>query len=170
MGTGLLASSESNLNPDPQSAWELLVGRLILLCGDIELQLLQLHWNLMCGGAAYDGSLKMQSPKEKAKRILKSLDASKCAPALKQEIRRLLSHAIQLGNTRNLIAHNPLSMNVYHDSNGSFGRQAKIRSLRHPEIHISKENLEATIIKASSLREQLYVVVSVVGESAIGKS
>lgn len=151
---------------EPREQWAPLVGRLILSCGDVELRLLQLHWNLNIGGA-HDPDLKNQGMGEKAKAALQDVEKkTTIKPELKRRLVRMLNRTIKLAHSRNLVAHNPLYMDVYADVQGNFVLVPSIRSLRNSEKHVSIEELAAVVEEARELEAELSVAAGEVGEAA----
>lgn len=68
-----------------------------------------------------------------------------------------LSLAKQMVKTRNLIAHNPLVLDVYENSAGDFLFQAPVvRSLRNEQHHITLSELQQFAADADTLASELY--------------
>lgn len=143
---------------EPRDQWEPLVGRLILTCGDIELRLLQLHWNLSIGGS-YNENLKNLGMGEKAKEILGQVQMKDLRPTQKKNIARVLSDTIKLAHSRNLVAHNPLYMDIYANAEGNFLLVPSIRSLRDSNKHIPLEGLALLVEEAKRIEAELSTTV-----------
>lgn len=151
---------------DSRETWELLVGRLVLNCGDIELRLLQLYWNLRLQGN-YDPKVLEKGMGDKAKMLLRIVSETESLPLkLKNELRRSLNRTIKLAHTRNLVAHNPLYLDIYSGADGSFVLAPHIRSLRNTDKHVSLDGLNDAIAEAKQLQEDLWGAVVKVAEVA----
>ena len=148
----------------PRSEWEPIVGRLILVCGDIELLLLQLYWNLTLHGG-YDKAIKQKNGMgNKAKFIRPKVDNKFVSKPLRKRISSALEKTIELAHKRNLVAHNPLCMAVYSESEEDF--KPSIRSLRDNEKHISYAELAKLNERASKLSAELQELVIQAGHAA----
>lgn len=148
--------------------WEPLVGRFILKCGNIELRLLQLYWNMRINALPYDDTIKTKGLVAKANYIRNLLDHKKLTLTedTKTRIRKIISKTMNLADTRNLVAHNPLFLDFYSMGNGDFKHVSKIQSLRNNERHVSKEKLINEIEKAKDLEEEYYKLVDKSGMEA----
>lgn len=145
--------------------WESLVGRFILICGDIELRLLQLHWNLNINGN-YNPDLKNKGLGAKARKILKELEPITIDANLKKTVRRILNDVIKFTHTRNLVAHSPLSMDIFDDDEGAIIPPPVIRSLKNSEFHISFNELASKVDEGKSLNSKLFDILNDVGDAA----
>ncbi|MES9831141.1 MAG: hypothetical protein ABW139_02770 [Candidatus Thiodiazotropha sp. DIVDIV] len=142
----------------PRETWEPLVGSLVLTCGDVELALLQIYWNLSLHGQ-YEEKIRFLGLGEKAKFIREMIPELTLEKDLIRRVDHTLSESIQLAHQRNLVAHNPLYLDVYSDEKGNFTLVPTIRSLRDDEKHISLEGLINLNAKASKLSSELQNMV-----------
>lgn len=150
---------------EQRELWEGYIGRLILICGDIELHLLQLYWNLRLG-EGYDPSVKKLGFADKAKKLLSMVESwDENEAQFRKRARRVLNDAIKLARRRNLIAHNPLYMDIYTDGEAVFIAGPTIRSLRGSDEHISLDGLKQLIVEAKQIEEDLWGLVEEVGNS-----
>jgi hypothetical protein len=149
----------------PRTEWEPLVGRLILACGNVELFLLQLYWNLMLH-SKYDESIKYKNMGAKAKFIRLAVNDDFVDAELRKRIERALDLVIELAHKRNLVAHSPLYMDVYSDDVGNFTLIPSIRSLRDNEKHISFEDLIELNEKVAELSNELQELIVLAAEAA----
>lgn len=137
------------MTDDIREEWEPLVGRYILICGDIELALCQLYWNLMLG-KTQKININKKSFKEKAIEIRDILKNNRS-----ETLEKLIERVITVTDKRNIIAHNPLYLDVYMNSDGGFNYIKTIRSLRDNSKHITIDNLSKEIEKAKLVSQEL---------------
>lgn len=149
----------------PRTEWEPLVGSLVLSCGDIELRLLQLYWNLTLHGQ-YDEGVRCMGMGEKAKFIRGAVNSASLDTNLEKQIKLGLEKVIKLAHSRNLVAHNPLYMDIFSDEYGNFALAPSIRSLRDNKKHISFEGLKSLNEDAKDISRDLYEMVLAVAEAA----
>ncbi len=149
----------------PRDEWEPIVGKLILCCGDIELLLLQLYWNLTLHHN-YEEIITQKGLGDKAKFIRQIVDNRFVDKVLIKRINNALEKTIELAHTRNLVAHNPLYMDVYSDQKGNFELLPSIRSLRNNDKHISLVGLIKWNKKAIELSLELQELVMLAGDAA----
>ncbi|MCG8093084.1 MAG: hypothetical protein JAZ17_05550 [Candidatus Thiodiazotropha endolucinida] len=152
------------MEENPRETWEPLVGRFVLTCGDVELALLQVYWNLSLHGQ-YEEKIKLLGLGKKAKFIRERIPEFKLNKDLIKRVDNALSESIQLAHQRNLVAHNPLYLDVYSDEKGNFTLVPTIRSLRDDEKHISLEDLINLNTKASKLSSELQKMVIEVADA-----
>lgn len=145
--------------------WEPLVGRLILSCGDIELKLLQLHWNLSLQ-EGYTEELIHKGLGEKAKYLDRTLARKAIDVRLQKRVSNCLNRVIKLAKKRNLVAHNPLYMDLYSDAEGEFYSVPVIRSMRDLNIHIPLNELEQEILEAKNINTDLWSVICLLADEA----
>ncbi|MBT3065164.1 MAG: hypothetical protein KME68_20370 [Candidatus Thiodiazotropha sp. (ex Lucina pensylvanica)] len=153
------------MDETPRYDWEPYVGRLILACGDIELLLLQLYWNLTLHGG-YEEAIRLKGMGDKAKFIRSVVDNGYVNPNLVKRINCTLKKTIELAHKRNLVAHNPLFMDVYSDEHGNFKLVPSIRSLRNNDKHISFKELKKWNLTAMELTGELQILVVLAGDAA----
>lgn len=138
--------------------WETLVGRFMLICGDLELALLQLHWNMHVERDDFE-SIRNAKFSDKVKKIHEALKACEMLPDLRGEIENLLSKISNLMSKRNLIAHNPLFLDVF-EKEDRYTFERKICSLRDKNKHITLSRLEKEIKTAQDISNELFGVLS----------
>jgi len=155
------------MNGESEKDWESIVGEFILLCGEIELRLLQLYWNIRLNSLPYDEEMKFKSMVWKAKHIRSLMPDLDLSPETKKKIKLVINKTIKLSKARNLVAHNPLCMDYFYIENGTFKYAPKIRSLRNDENHISKPMLEKEIEEAKLLSGEFLKVMDIAGSEAV---
>lgn len=94
------------------------------------------------------------------------------APTLVAVAIELMNSAKKLAETRNLVAHNPLSMNIYQESDGRIRLAEEISHHTNDERRLSYEELVASALEAQLLVGELTVVMHQLigrlsGESAL---
>ena len=97
---------------------------------------------------------------DKAKAILVQAKERGLQPELRKKVSRILNETIKLAHSRNLVAHNPLYLDVYSDAEGDFKNTLSIRSLRDMEKHISLDSLTSLAEKAMRLESELIGLLS----------
>ncbi|MBN1664221.1 MAG: hypothetical protein JW943_11525 [Deltaproteobacteria bacterium] len=138
------------MNQNNKENWERNVGRFILETGAIELNLLQLYWNISLDGS-YDVAIKEESLPRKIRRVRKKVNVSDICLDLKKEVLDVLKRCSDLVHIRNLVAHNPLKMDFFLDDAGMPQYEPIIRSLRNGEIHLKEEDLNKAISAAQNI-------------------
>lgn len=141
-----------------RQVWEPMVGRLMLTCGDIELRLLQIHWNANLNKPRND-SFKLYPLAKKIRSLMVDVDALDLEPPVRKELVSALNGVLKLMEIRNLVAHSPLYLDIYSNEKGEFRAIGGIRSLRDHEKHVSHAKLNETIQFAVSLEERLSSLV-----------
>jgi hypothetical protein len=140
---------------EEQQKWIEPIGRLMIAFGRMEYSLrvclLHLkdhqHWN----------NFKNKEFKAKASGSIKVLESvSEIHPPAQRAI-SLLNDAIRLAKYRNLIAHNPLSLDMFEDQSGDYKTRTAIRSLRDNETTIDYETLLDVVEAAELIEDELYV-------------
>ena len=147
------------MNEKNKQNWERNVGRFILETGVIELRLLQLYWNISLDGS-YDVAIKEYSFAKKIRQIRKEVKDTGISAPLKAEVLDVLKECSDLVKTRNLVAHNPLSMAVYLDGEGMPKYEPLIRSLRNEENHLTEGDLIKGISATRNVIEKMSKIIS----------
>lgn len=148
--------------------WEILVGRLILKCGDIELKLLQLNWNMLLR-TEVSGEISLMNTNgmaTKAKRIIELCEKYSLDEPWKSKFKTLLNEIILLAQYRNLVAHNPLFMDVYLTDEGEIMSFPVIQSLRDNRKRINLDELVQHISSAQQICNQMTQIVRAAGDLA----
>lgn len=154
---------------ETRDQWESLIGRFILVCGNIELRLLQIHWNLSIIDQVKIKKIKKFGLANKARELLKTIDKRRLEIKLKERLNRILNATIEFAEYRNLVAHNPLSMSYYDDPQGRMLPPPIIISLRDNKEHISFKNLHSKLDEAKVIEAELYSLVCESGRPAINR-
>ena len=68
----------------------------------------------------------------------------------------LINDAIKLAAYRNLVAHNPLNLNMFEAENGEYESRSVIRSLRNDEHYIDYETMIEVTSATQDVAGELY--------------
>jgi hypothetical protein len=150
--------------------WEELIGKFILVCGNIELRLIQIHWNLCIIDEVEINDFKEFGLGQKAIELRKTVKKRRLEQQIKKKIIRTLGATIEFSKYRNLVAHNPLSMDYYDDAKGRLLPPAIIYSLKNYEEHISYDELALKLDEAKAIEAELFSLVCEAGMVTINRS
>jgi hypothetical protein len=158
------------VSSEARNKWENLIGQFILVCGDIELRLLQIHWNLRIIDQVKIKKISRLGLGMKAKELRKSIRKRNLEGKLKKKLIRVLSATIEFAKYRNLVAHNPLSMNYYDDDQGLLLPPPNIYSLMDNSKHISFDELYVKLDEAKAIEAELFTLVCEAGKQPLNGS
>lgn len=133
--------------------WEIYTGRLIVSFGDIELLTYKLFEIWLESKSSKDYTLGKRLDK-----LIGYVDRLETEDGKKQKIKDLLIEAKKLNRKRNQIAHNPILLRKFDNSNSVYERA--IVDLRGKNETLSLEELHEDADAADSLKSELFILVS----------
>lgn len=138
--------------------WAPLIGRLILAFGEVE------YCFMVCLGPldSHEGwpSLKHAKFKKKANKSIEVLTKKYSKfPESKRAI-YLINEAVKRAKARNLVAHNPLNIAPYNDSNNNIEFHLIIGSLRNHQVHIAEAELTNIMEEIEQIASELHDIVN----------
>lgn len=137
---------------DLQHKWATQIGRVFIAFGSIEYITIQCLKTIPT-----DNIFKSTRNFQLTSRI--ELIQDLLEPLSDAEVERfvaLLQRAKDLAKKRNLLAHNPLMLNVYVNEENDFRMQETVASLRDERKHMTYEELKSLALEAEDLASQLY--------------
>lgn len=138
-------------NGKSRANWELAIGRAFVAFGSIE------HATVIALQEVPKeriwSSTKALALGQRIDLLLELLEQRSGDPAV--ELAKLLARAKAMSETRNLIAHNPLVLDVYASEGGSVEIRESIASLRK-DRHISLLDLQEFASEAEALASSIY--------------
>jgi hypothetical protein len=132
--------------------WAAPIGRVFVAFGSIELVTLECLRNIPCD--RIQRSTRGFRLSQKIDLIVELLETKSDTPF--SNLSALLLSAKELAKTRNLIAHNPLVLDVYEDTDGGFMFKETIVSLLKKSQRISFSELETFANESERLASALY--------------
>ena len=136
--------------------WESNVGKLILKMAEIEFSILQLLWNLHLNDT-YNDNYKNMSLSKKTNEAIKIVEKSNIRVMVKKELSNVLHRIQKVTKTRNIVAHNSISLDFI-IVNGTPEFDCKvIGSLQGPRL--TYHELVKASKEASILHEKLALLV-----------
>jgi hypothetical protein len=146
---------------DLQHKWAVEIGRVFIAFGSIE-HVTHTALRELPRDPLYSATNKLQlGPRID---LLLAILNSREGQAWEQ-LTSLLQTAKELSDGRNLIAHNPLGLDVYVDEQGEPALAESIRSLRKHEKHMSFAELVALRESSEALATKLFTALSAALES-----
>ncbi|MDO8826834.1 hypothetical protein [Methylophaga sp.] len=131
--------------------WEVYVGRLIVSFGDIELLTFKLFENWFTGVTTKNYSLE-----QRLNKLIDHVTRISDKDEKRDELKMLLIRSKQLKKFRNLVAHNPVVLKKYNESE----YEDVVFDLRKKAEPISIEKLNELSDEARSLASELFIIVS----------
>lgn len=142
---------------DRDRDWQLAVGKAILSFGNIELVIIRCFELIQDHGIApevvYGDKFKL-----KANKLIPKVNTFFADKALKRQFGNKLRAAVALADTRNLIAHNPVMLEVFtNDDESMLKVEHQIRGIRKTNVTMNLEQLKEFADQVESLSSELWL-------------
>lgn len=137
-----------------ENEWASEIGNIFLSFGDIEFVTLECLRHFPTEDI-YNSTSKLNF-KPRVNLIIEIVNSMGISEKLKNEMTDLLNQAFSMSDKRNLIAHNPLALEVYEDSEGNYEFAEIIASLRNEKNTISFDGIKQLAVESSELSEALH--------------
>jgi hypothetical protein len=132
--------------PKPRERWQLLIGSLILACGELE-QAVHVIWKRCFGSKPEPQTLSLRIDKLIG-RVKSDQSLSSAIPELLVEIKRLLEY-------RNVVAHHALSLHLHrHEVSRKITPVLQVAS-RSADVQITEAELRSLVQQAERISREL---------------